>query len=293
MTAAPARRRAPWRRVRAVGRIGRSALRRFWRDDGDALAGYIAYSTFLSIFPFAIFATALVGRFVGPEDSDRLIDALFELAPEHIAQTLSPAIHGVTAGAQQGLLTLSGLGALWVASNAVEAIRVAFDRAYGVTRPRGFLSRRARSLGFVVLATATFTLLGLLVIVAPLAIALVERYLDVRIPFGLGVARHGLGLAVLLFFLFQINLLLPSQRPPRRRIWPGILVSATLWTLGAVGFSIYLAYAPSYTVTYGAFAGVIVTLLFFYLTGAAIIIGAEVNAALMAFRRPTARDDAP
>jgi membrane protein len=66
-----------------------------------------------------------------------------------------------------------------------------------------------------------------------------------------------------------------------------------MWTLGAVAFSVYLSYAPSYTVTYGAFAGVIVTLLFFYLTGAAIIIGAEVNATLMAFRRPTAQDSAP
>ena len=54
---------------------------------------------------------------------------------------------------------------------------------------------------------------------------------------------------------------------------------------GAFGFSVYLAYAPDYAVTYGAFAGVIVTLLFFYLTGAAVIFGAEVNAALMAFRQ--------
>jgi membrane protein len=295
MTATPPRARPAfrWARVRAVWRLTRSVLARFERHDGGAMAGYIAYASFLAIFPFAIFATALAGMIIGRDETGDIQRALFDLAPAHIAQTLSPVIRGVTDGARDGLLTVSGLGALWAASNAVEALRVAFDRAYQVRRPRGFLSRRARGLGFVVLATATFTLLGLLVIVAPLAIALVERYLEVPIPMGLALARHALGLAVLLFFLFQINLLLPSQRPPRRRLWPGICVSAALWTLGAVGFSIYLAHAPSYTVTYGAFAGVIVTLLFFYLTGAAIIIGAEVNAALMAFRRPTARDDAP
>lgn len=268
-------------------------LRRFDRHDGGAMAGYIAYASFLAIFPFAIFATALAGYIIGGDEADRVQRALFEMAPPHIAQTLSPVIRGVTSGARDGVLTVSALGALWAASNAVEAIRVAFDRAYDVRRPRGFLSRRARGLGFVVLATGTFTLLGLLIIVAPLALSLVETYLDVRIPMGLALLRYGLGLAILLFFLFQINLLLPSRRPPRRRLWPGIYVSAAMWTIGAVAFSVYLSYAPSYTVTYGAFAGVIVTLLFFYLTGAAIIIGAEVNATLMAFRRPTAQDRAP
>ena len=82
-----------------------------------------------------------------------------------------------------------------------------------------------------------------------------------------------------------LNRFLPSRAPNLRYVLPGILVSTLLWMAGAFGFSIYLAYAPDYAVTYGAFAGVIVTLLFFYLTGAAVIFGAEVNAALMAFRR--------
>lgn len=279
-----------WGRIKALWRIAGSALGRFGRQDGDALSGYIAYSTFLSIFPFAIFATALIGGAVGRMESDRLMDALFEMAPEHIAQTLAPVLKGITSGVREGVLTLSAVGGLWVASNAVEAIRVAFDRAYGVRRPRGYVSRRLRALGFVVLAAATFALLGFLIIAAPLALSLMETHLGIRAPFGVGVLRYLIGIAVLALFLFQINLLLPSQRPPRRRLWPGIWVSVALWTAGAAGFSVYLAFAPSYTITYGAFAGVIVTLLFFYLTGAAIILGAQVNAVLMSFRRPTARD---
>lgn len=257
------------------------------------MAGYIAYATFLAIFPFAIFATALIGQVVGADRTEEVQAALFDMAPPHIAQTLSPVIRGVTSGSRDGLATIAALGAFWAASNAVEALRVAFDRAYDVRKPRGFFWRRLRGLGFVILASATFGLLGLLIIVAPLALSLVESNLHVRLPMGLALLRYGLGLAVLTFFLFQVNLLLPSRRPPRRRLWPGIWVSTALWTLGAFAFSLYLSYAPSYTITYGAFAGVIVTLLFFYLTGAAIIIGAEVNAALMALRRPSALDDAP
>lgn len=278
-------------RVRAWARIARSALNRYWRDDGDAMAGYIAYSCFLSLFPFAIFATALAGVIIGPRDADEILDALLGLAPEHIALTLAPVVKGVTEGASERLATISAVAGLWVASNAVESIRVAFDRAYAAPSPRSFVRRRARALGFVLLATLIFGLLGLLVIAAPLALSMAETRLGFSTPWGLGLVRHGLGLAVLAFFLFQLHLLLPTRRPPRRRLWPGIWVSAALWTVAALGFSVYLAWAPSYAATYGAFAGVIVTLLFFYLTGAAIILGAQVNAALTAFRPNRPRDE--
>jgi membrane protein len=280
-----------WRRAKAVWRLANSVLARFNRDDGSAMAGYIAYAGFLALFPFAIFATALAGTIVGPRDTQDVTEALLDLAPAHVAQTVAPVLSGVT-DPRAGVLTLSAAGALWAASNAVEAIRVAFDRAYGVKTPRGFVARRGIGLGFVVLATGTFALLGFLIILAPLAIDLASRYLGADLPVGVGLLRYGIAGGALLLFLFELNLLLPSKRPPRRRLWPGIYVSAALAIAGAYAFSVYLSYAPSYTVTYGALAGVIVTLLFFYLTGAAIILGAHVNATLMAFRRPTARDRA-
>jgi membrane protein len=279
------------RRLRAIWRIAMSVLRRFDKADGAAMAGYIAYAGFLAIFPFAIFATALAGTIVGRQDTEDVTQALLQMAPEHIAQTIAPVLAGVT-DPQAGVLSISAAGALWAASNAVEAIRVAFDRAYGVQKPRGFVKRRVIGLGFVVLAAGTFALMGFLIILAPLAISLADTYLGVRLPMGVGLIRYAAAGGVLLLFLFELNLLLPSQRPPRRRLWPGIYVSALLAILGATAFSVYLAYAPSYTVTYGALAGVIVTLLFFYLLGAAILLGAHVNATLMAFRRPTARERA-
>jgi membrane protein len=73
------------------------------------------------------------------------------------------------------------------------------------------------------------------------------------------------------------------------RLWPGVLASVLIWSMAATGMSVYLAYAPSYAVTYGTLAGVIVTLLFFYLTGVALIFGAEVNAAINAARPGAAR----
>lgn len=287
------RRNLKWRRAKAIWRITRSAINRYNRDDGAAMAGYIAFSAFLAVFPFAIFATALAGSFVDPAESEAVIDALFRMAPDHVAQTLAPVVASVTQGQGDRLLTISAVGALWVASNAIEAIRVGFDRAYASEQPRHFIMRRIVALGFVVLATATFGILGFLVVGAPLALSLAEGYLGFGAPFGVGLLRYVLGLSMLAVLLYEMHLLLPSRRPPRRRLWPGIATSVALWALGAYGFSIYLASAPSYSITYGALAGVIVTLLFFYLTGAAILFGAQINAVLLQFRHRTPRDSLP
>jgi membrane protein len=272
--------RRRWRRAAAWGRIWASALRRFWRDDGDALSGSIAYSAFLAIFPFAIFATALAGAFVGAAESAALIDALFDIAPAHVAMTLEPVILGVVEGWSGRLLTGSALIALWSASNAMETVRLGVERAYAAPAPRGFLARRAVALGYVLLAVVTFGALGALIVAAPLAIAIAEARVGVETPVGLGAARYALGAALFAAFLLALHRGLPARRP--RRLWPGVAATVLLWMLGATVFSVYLAAVPGWTLTYGALAGVIATLLFFYLTGAAIIFGAEINAALAA-----------
>lgn len=262
----------------------KNAYLRFEAHDGAPMAGFIAFSVFLSLFPFAIFFSALAGILIGPEDSRAVFDALIDLAPSHITQTLLPVLEEVIGRRRGGLLTLSGLGAIWVASNAVEALRVGLDRAYEASVPRGFILRRLVAFGFVLLAAVTFTALGFLIILAPLAIRLAQEWLGFQAPVGIGVVRYTLGLLSFALFLFILNRGLPSKRPRWRAVLPGIVVTTILWMLGASGFSIYLAFAPSYTVTYGAFAGVIVTLLFFYLTSAVVIFGAEVNAARIVLR---------
>lgn len=266
----------------ASWRVALAAWRRFDAHDGAAMAGYIAFSTFLSLFPFAIFFSALAGILIGPEDTQRIFDTLIELAPEHIAKTLLPVLEEVIGQSRGGVLTFAGLGAIWAASNAVESIRIGFDRAYDAEETRGFLRRRATAIAFLFFAAFVFGVLGVLIIAAPLAMRLTHDLLGVSLPFGLDLLRYALGLSAFALFLLVLNRVLPSRAPRIRQLAPGIAVTTLLWILGASAFSIYLAFAPSYSLTYGAFAGVIVTLLFFYLTGAVLIYGAEVNGALLA-----------
>ena len=131
------------RRIARAFRILWVAYDRFNRNDGWSMSGFIAFSGLLSIFPFMIFAATLIGIMVGPARSETIIEALFDIAPQNVAQTLAPVVEEVLHKQSGEVLTVSALFAIWVASSAVEAFRIAFDRAYAVPDPRGFFHNRA------------------------------------------------------------------------------------------------------------------------------------------------------
>ncbi len=256
------------------------AIDRFNRNDGSAMSGFIAFSGILSLFPFLIFAATLTGILLGGDRSDEIIESLFEIAPSHVALTLEPVVVEVL-GKQSGeVLTLSALFAIWVASSAVEAFRIAFDRAYAVPDPRGFVENRVLAIVLVFLGATVAALLGVTIVFSPLIMQFAEHVLLTRIPTVFSYFTYVLGVLVFIAFLLIMHRMLPGRRLTGFRLWPGVLVTTVLWVVMAVGFSIYLTFTPTYTVIYGTLAGVIITLMFFYFTGATIIFGAEVNAAL-------------
>lgn len=269
-----------WERLVEAGRVIVDTFDRFFRHDGSAMAGSIAYSAILSIFPFLIFGTTLVGIYVGQERSDALTEALFEIAPDHVAQTLEPVVSEVVGKDSGSVLSLSALFAIFVASNAVESLRITFHRAYEVTEPGNVIIRRFESIGIVLLGTVVAALLGFSILLSPLIFRLITQFSVLPVPPIAGYISYGFGLVIFVGFLLLMHRWLPGRLFPFRRIWPGVVVTTVLWMLAASGFSIYLSATPTYTVTYGALAGVIITLIFFYLTGFTIILGAEFNAAL-------------
>lgn len=267
------------KRLRHAWRVTVDAFDRFNRNDGWAMAGYVAFTGFLSIFPFLIFVTALIGLYISEEEVDDIVEALFQIAPPHVALTLEPAVHEVVSRDGGGLLTVSAAFALFVASNTVESVRVAFDRAYQVIDPRGIVSNRVLALFVVLLGAIVAALLGVSIILSPLIIRIIQNA-GVPVPGFASYISYGFGLIVFVIFLRVLHRVLPGRRMSAALLWPGVLVSALLWVVAALGFSIYLSFTPTYTVTYGALAGVMITLMFFYITGATIIFGAELNAAI-------------
>ncbi len=147
-------------------------------------------------------------------------------------------------------------------------------------RARHLALSRLIAVVFVLGGFVVFMLLSALIVFAPLAFLLIEKLVDIEIPRMANLMRYALGFVVLSGALWVMHRALPSRSMRGLKIWPGVAASVLIWGLAATGLSIYLAYAPSYTVTYGTLAGVIVTLLFFYITGLALILGAEMNAVI-------------
>jgi membrane protein len=268
------------KRVRRLLKLIWVAFDRFNRNDGSAIAGYIAFSGLLSIFPFLIFAATLTGIWLGNKRSEEIIESLFQIAPAHIAQTIEPVVVEVLNKQSGEVLTLSALFAIWVASSAFDGFRIAFDRAYAVPDPRGFVENRAMAIMLVFLGAAVATLLGVTIVFSPLILRFAEVVLQTPIPPLFNYFTYAAGVAVFIGFLLVMHRVLPGRRLQGCRLWPGVIVTTVLWVAMAFGFSMYLSYTPTYTVTYGTLAGVIITLMFFYFSGATIIYGAEVNAAL-------------
>ncbi len=277
-------------KAKGIGWAVALAVKNFIRDDGSALAGYMAYTALLALFPFLIFAIALCGLLIGTEGVEPVMSFLFNNLPPHVARTIRPVLEEVVRNRSGNVLSLSAIGAIWIASNGFEALRAGLERAYLVRNYRSWWKNRLISIGFVFLAFAAFVALSVLIVFGPSITALareytgaveyVEEFLGVHLQIWV-TFRYIFGAVILIIFLFLMHHILPAERPPVP-IFRGVLITVVLWMILASAFSIYFRFVPSYAITYGTLGGVIATLLFFYVSAAIFIFGAEINAATWA-----------
>jgi membrane protein len=173
-----------------------------------------------------------------------------------------------------GLLTVSAVVALYLASNGVEAARTALNRAYRVVDRRSIFFRRAQSLFFVLVGTVVFLLLAFL--------GVLSASLPVPVPFEPAVAGVGIAITTILVVsvLAAAHLWLPAGRPYWTALWPGIVATLVLWLASAWVFAFYLRFFANYTATYAGLASVVVAMFFLYVVALVMIFGAEFNAAL-------------
>jgi membrane protein len=274
----------------------RIAYRAAWRlvmvDEGLVLAGYIAFTAFLSLFPFLIFLAALAGFLGDRETADRFIEAMFEFMPDDVAETLAPAVGEVVGARHGGLLTFGILFTLWFASNGFEALRTGLNRAYGVSEQRAIWWLRLQSIAFVISGGLIILFLSLVVVLGPLVWRVlgptVDQMLETRLVFG--TARYVFAAVLLFGALIFLHRWLPNTRQALRRILPGVAATTVLWLLGAGLFAWYVGHLTDYSVYYGSLGGVAITLMFFYVSAIIFIFGAEINAV---WREETGRQAAP
>ncbi len=269
-------------RIMVFHRVSRDALGHFNGDDGWAMASHVAMSVLLAAFPFLIFATSLASFLGGGIVATSAVDFIFDIMPEIIAKPIAGEVHTVLSVPRGDLLTFGGLLALVFASNGVEALRVALNRAYRQKENRSFLFRRIQSLFFVILATLALLSISFLLVLAPLVWSIVVKYFPqaAELSSQVFMLRYAVVSLVLVTGLYASHRWLPAGKRAFDVLWPGIILSIIASFVGSWVFATYLEQFATYTSTYAGLASGIIALLFLYLLAAFFIIGAEFNASI-------------
>ena len=250
-------------------------------DGGMTYAGHIAFMTLFSLFPFLIFLTTLAAE-LGQTDAVREFIAIgLNMLPEEVSGVIRPAIDEVVSTRRTGLMTISILTSLWATSSGLEALREALNQAYGVEEARSIWFCRLQSLAFTIIFSICIILVMLVLVIGPVLWSYIEPMLDVHWERGWldGALRYFLAVALLYLMVALLYRWLPSRHLPLREILPGAAVTVVLWVTVASLFSWYLQNLGRFSLTYGSLGGIVVTLLFFYVSAIIFIFGAEINSA--------------
>lgn len=252
-------------------------LYREWNRDGLVdVAGSLTYFGILALFPFLLCLVSIASLVIDPRTAQVLVDQLAVVAPPDVTSIVGDRIQALGNGGSPQLLTFSALGAIWAASSGVSALMRALNRVYAVTESRPWWKVQGIAL-LVTLAAAALSIVATAVTVASPALAarLGGEAGSVLLWLRLPVAGLLMMLVWALLYFF-----LPDVQQTFKFITPGSVIGVAIWLVASLGFSIYVQNFGHYEVSYGALGGVIVLLLWMYISSVVVLLGAEINAVL-------------
>ncbi len=252
-------------------------------NDGFIHAGNIAYTTIVALFPFFITIAAVFSAIGNPEEREATIHSFLLAVPPVVAKALEPVASDVINARHGWLLWLAGLIGLWAVGSLIETIRDLLRRAYGTQPSQAFWRYRILSTGIIGIAVVAL----LFSLFAQVMLGAAEQAIAEWFPRAgallQGIAIGRLVPAAVLFlslFLLFISLTPAAYRGRAFPKWPGAVFVTAWWVAVSAAFPWVLRSLFHYDLTYGSLAGVMIALLFFWLVGLGLVVGAELNAAL-------------
>jgi membrane protein len=269
-------RASPWR----LGGLGvRELVARVWeaadRDEVIDRAGALSYSFLFSFFPLLLVVAALVRLLPVHHVIRQLMDSAAQLLPGEAERVVRDTLRQIiTGGGHRGLISLGALTALWAGSTGLATVMSMLNVVYRVRDERPWWQRRA----LAVLLTVVFA--------AGLVVATLLLMVNARLRPALGPAGGVLTSVVPVILVLVAVDLVYFAAPAGRRAWhwptPGAVTFAALWLAMSFGLRLYVAHFANYDVMYGAIGGVILFLLWLFLTSVVLLLGAEVNCVIAA-----------
>ncbi|TFW05734.1 YihY/virulence factor BrkB family protein [Oxalobacteraceae bacterium OM1] len=274
-------RRIPGLRGLSPWAILKASVQEFAADDMSTYAAALSYQVLFSIFPFIIFLVALVGFLHVPQFFNWLRTQAALFLPDQAMSQVNQVITQLEEP-QGGLLSVGVIVAIWSASAGVRAMMNALNRAYGVKEGRPWWKLYPLSIVFtvglaiVLLAAAAMFVLGPQVVQWIANHVGIEQYLVELWKW----LRWPVMVLLLTFAAATVYYVAPDVEQEFRFITPGAMLSVVVWLLASVGFDYYVRTFANYNKTYGSIGTIVVLLLYFFLTAAVMLFGAEINAVI-------------
>lgn len=244
------------------------------KDNVTDLAATVTYYGVLALFPFLLFLVALASLVISPQQAEEIVRQLSEVAPGAVTDIVGQRIQQLGEQQNVGLLGFGALGALWAASNATLAVTRALNTCYDVQESRPFWKVR----GLAVIVTVVASVLALAAALVAVAAAPVAEAIGGPVGAVVTWLRLPVAGVVMMLLWAIVYWALPDVQQSFRFISPGSIAGVLLWVLASWAFSRYVANFGSYDKTYGSIAGIIVLLLWMWISALVMLVGAEVNA---------------
>jgi len=249
-------------------------------DDCMGMAAQIAFYNVLGLFPLMIFLLNIIGLFpLGQALQTELLKELSLQMPEEAANYVVDTVLGLLPAGNKGLFGLGLVASLWGASMATGALITTINRAYNIRPRRNLLKQKILSIWLTLVLAFLWVLAFVIVLVGPRVTQNVFEVLNiasetntfwtsVRLPMAFGLTL--VSLAILYYIA-------PEAKQRFRWILPGAVAGTLLWMGASSGFRYFLRKFSSYDVTYGSIAGLVILMVWFWLSGLVFLLGAEVN----------------
>ena len=249
-------------------------------DDVLGRSAQLSYYFFLALFPLLICVISMLGVFSGHAEDIRqsVLNFLAAILPGSASTLIEKTLSEVSQSHAGFKLSIGLIFSLWSASAGMSAIMDTLNAAYEVRESRSLIRRNAIALG---LTTTTGILLMVAVAIVIAGGATAKRFSGGIISASIKILQWPVAVALVLFGFALVYFFAPDVKDQKWHwITPGAIAGVILWLAASFALKIYLHFFDSYSATYGSLGAVIVLLLWFYLTGASVLMGAELNSVI-------------
>lgn len=266
--------------LKSLFAFGKELNQEIKEDRATGLAAEQAYYYMLSLFPLLILLLSILPYLqIEPQ---KAIEFINNFLPSESTEVLEENIVTIVSERNGGLLTIGILGTIWSASNGMNAFIHAMNIAFDVEETRNFIKARLISIVLTLVLIFAFIVVLVLPVFGSTIINMIEYVVPLSESFEslINLLRWVVALAVLVIVLTTLYRFAPNKQYPFKQVIPGAVSATIIWLAISLGFSFYVSNFGNYSATYGSLGGVIILMLWLYLTGLTLVIGGEINALL-------------